>query len=142
MNRRDMIKNSVNAMGVAALASASALLETSAFAAGSSADKIAETASKCIAVGLKCLDHCHKELAQGTKMMAECATTVSDTIAACEALQKLATSGSPHLKAMAKVCADICKDCMTKCEPHTSHMAICKECMDACKACMDACAQA
>ena len=142
MNRRDVIKNTVGAIGVAAMAGASGLLESPAFAAGSSSAKIAQSASKCIAVGLDCLAHCQKELAQGNKMMAECAATVADTIAACEALQKLAAANSPHLKAMAKVCAEICKSCAKKCEPHIDHMEVCKACMNACKECADACAQA
>ncbi len=141
MNRRDIIKKSIGGFSVAALAGASSFFESTAYAATSS-DKIGETTSKCIAVGLKCLAHCQKSLAQGSNAMAECAASVSDMLAACEALQHLAASNSPHLKAMAKVCGDICKSCMTKCEPHSKTMDICKACMNACKECADACAQA
>jgi len=51
-------------------------------------------------------------------------------------------ANSPHLKAMAKVCAEICKSYAKKCEPHIDHLEVCKACMNACKECADACAQA
>ena len=74
--------------------------------------------------------------------MADCVQSVSDTIAACEALQKLASSNSPHLKTMAKACGEVWKDCASKCEPHSDHMEICKACMNACNECAKLCAQA
>jgi Cys-rich four helix bundle protein (predicted Tat secretion target) len=142
MNRRDVIKSSLGGIGMAALVGAGSLFESTAFAAATSNDKLGETSSKCIAVGLKCLAHCQQSLAQGSKVMAECAASVSDMIAAVSALQRLAASNSPHVKAMAKVCGDICKSCATKCEPHSKTMDICKACLDACKECADACAHA
>jgi Cys-rich four helix bundle protein (predicted Tat secretion target) len=142
MNRRDVLKGSIGGIGMAAIAGASTIFESAAFAGSINAEKIGETASKCIAVGLVCLAHCQQSLAQGSKEMAACSASVSDMLAACETLQKLAASNSPHLAAMAKVCGEICKTCATKCEPHSKNMDVCKACMNACKSCADACLHA
>lgn len=133
MDRRSLLLSGL-ATAAAVAAAPHALAE-----GASPGAKIAETTSKCIAVGLACLAHCQRELAAGNKSMAECEASVSDMLAACEALQKIATRGSKHLKTFAKACADVCADCAKTCEPHAKHMAECKACMDACNDCKKAC---
>jgi Cys-rich four helix bundle protein (predicted Tat secretion target) len=138
MNRRELV--SVAAATGTALAFGRLALEASpALAAGPVAQKIADAAAHCIATGLACIEHCRGELAKGNKVMAECQANVLDTVAACEALQKLALADSKHLPAFAKACADICADCAKVCEQHAAHMEPCKACMESCKACEKAC---
>jgi Cys-rich four helix bundle protein (predicted Tat secretion target) len=137
MNRRDVLVNSVSIFGAAALAGSGLIIESTAQAA--KPNSILDATSKCISIGLICAAHCRKELATGNKSMAECLATITDTLAACESVQRLAANESKHLKAMAKVCAEICKDCMKACEPHGKHMDICRDCANACKECIDVC---
>ena len=140
MQRRQLILGSLATVATSASISrfASVLGSDQAFAAAAP-EKLRATAAKCIETGLDCITLCRKELAKGDKDMAECLRTVTDMIAGVEALQKLASSGSPHLVAMAKVCEKLCQDCAKSCEHHAKHMAECKACMEACQECEKAC---
>ena len=57
----------------------------------------------------------------------------------CEALTTLARMNSPHTKALAAVCAKVCRDCEATCKKHSQHHAECKACMDSCAACATEC---
>lgn len=136
MNRRELLGQSTLALGALAATSVSgmALAATSKESAG-----LLSAAQDCLTVGQECLTHCIESLSTGDKMMAECAKTVRDTIAACEGLIALAASNSKHLKEYAAVCAKICRDCEAACKKHAQHHDICKRCMEACANCAKAC---
>jgi Cys-rich four helix bundle protein (predicted Tat secretion target) len=136
MNRRELLGASVATLGGAALLASTRA--TAAAARGSNADLV-DTTSHCLKVGLECAAHCDEMLGMGNKDMAACRASVTDMLAACEALQRLAARGSKHTKAFAKNCAAICADCAKACEPHAKTMDVCKTCMDACKECEKAC---
>jgi Cys-rich four helix bundle protein (predicted Tat secretion target) len=151
MNRRDAIKTA---------AVATAALSAAAWAQGKDAapkaeakgatppsgiianKELYESALDCIRKGEECLDHCIRSLSTGSKMMAECAGTVRAMLPMCEALVDLATLNSSHLKALAAVCAKVCRDCEAACKKHANHHAECKACMESCARCAAACEKA
>ncbi len=142
MDRRELVTHSL-AAGAALLAASSLPLAGNALAATEGVwAKVLDSTAKCITVGLSCQSHCQKELGKGNKDMAECLTSVSDMLVACEALQKLAASGSKHAKAFAANCATVCAECAKTCEKHAKHMEICKDCSTACQDCEKACTAA
>ncbi len=94
--------------------------------------------SKCVTTGDACLTHCLSLLGEGHKELAACAKTVRDTIAACTALRELAAADSPHVAALAKVVADICRGCKTECDKHHEHQP-CRDCGEACAQCAKEC---
>jgi len=136
MDRRELILGAVGT--IAATGALSQVLAAGTALAATPATKLVETSTHCITTGLACLAHCQQELAKGNKAMADCQASVTDMLAACQALQNLAGRGSPHTATLAKACAQICADCAKTCETHQT-MAVCKSCMDACKACEQAC---
>lgn len=140
MNRRDVLVGT--ATGVAAL-SLSALAQAPGKAAPA-ADApmntaVYEAALDCVRKGEECLDHCIRSLSTGSKMMAECAGTVRAMLPLCEAMVELSRLKSPHLKALAAVCARACRDCEAACKKHANHHAECKACMDSCQKCAAEC---
>jgi Cys-rich four helix bundle protein (predicted Tat secretion target) len=96
------------------------------------------SAFACIQVGQACQQHCLTMLSKGDTSLAECAATIAAMLPACEALAELAVQGSPRLKAMAAVCALLCRDCEKACRKHEAH-AICKQCAEACAGCAAQC---
>jgi Cys-rich four helix bundle protein (predicted Tat secretion target) len=93
---------------------------------------LVDAASDCHKKAELCLSHCIGMLSTGDTSMAACAARVRDTLASSEALLALASSGSKHAKPLAKVCADICRDCEAECRKHADKMPVCKDCADAC----------
>lgn len=96
----------------------------------------------CLKAGETCLDHCIRTLSTGDKSMAECAGTVRAMLPMCRALADLTRLNSSHVKALAAVCAKVCRDCEAACKKHQNHHAECKACMESCKRCADACEKA
>ena len=84
--------------------------------------------------GQACFQHCLESLGKGEKDMAACASNVQQMMASLDALQKLASYNSPHLKKMARVAHDICVDCEKECRKHEKKHAQCKITADACAA--------
>jgi Cys-rich four helix bundle protein (predicted Tat secretion target) len=130
MNRRDALK---------ATAAAGAVLSMTALAEGAAK---AEAKSTTPPSGIECLDHCVRSLSTGDKMMAECAATVRAMLPLCQAVSQLAMLDSKHLKALAAVCAQACRDCEAACKKHSGHHAECKACMESCAKCAAACEKA
>jgi hypothetical protein len=60
-------------------------------------------------------------------------------LATCEATLKLAAQDSKHLRAMAALCAQACRDCEAACRVHAEHHVTCKRCMESCGRCAQAC---
>ena len=93
----------------------------------------------CLKAGETCLDHCIRTLSTGDKSMAECAGTVRAMLPMCGALADLTRLNSTHLKALAAVCAKVCRDCEAACKKHQNHHAECKACMESCQKCATEC---
>jgi Cys-rich four helix bundle protein (predicted Tat secretion target) len=146
MNRREILMRGAGALGAVAAAESllSAISASPALAKGSQFDKKAAadlmaSARRCIQTGLLCADHCIEMLGAGQKDMVDCLKSVTDLVASCEALEKLAANQSTHLGTLAKAAAVICADCAKTCEPYLQKMQPCKDCYDACKECEKLC---
>jgi Cys-rich four helix bundle protein (predicted Tat secretion target) len=125
MNRRELLVGA----GAIALASAAAHAAPPKAEGGNA---LADAAVDCQKKAEACLTHCLMMFAGGDTSMAACAAAVRETIATSAALATLAAAGSKHVKALGKVCADVCKDCEIECRKHAAKMAVCRECADAC----------
>jgi Cys-rich four helix bundle protein (predicted Tat secretion target) len=147
MNRRDVLTTAAGSLAV--LSSLSAFADGPKAAAtpdagapvaeGPANAALYESALGCLRAGEICLQHCIKSLSAGEKMMVECAGTVRAMLPLCEALSKLALQNSPHLKALAAVCAKACRDCEAACKKHANHHAECKGCYESCTKCATEC---
>ena len=93
----------------------------------------------CVKSGQICNDHCIELVKQGDTSIAECLASVSDMLAACTGLSRLAANESTHLAAFAKVCIAVCKDCEKACAKHENHHAECRACAQSCRECIKAC---
>lgn len=101
--------------------------------------KAAELAAACAVACETCLEHCIRDLATGSTMMADCAKIVQQMQVLCRAMASLAAMGSPYAKGLAPLCIQGCIECRTACEKHAGHHAECKACAEACAACEAAC---
>lgn len=146
MNRRELL------VGAAAIAAA-------ATAGGAFAEKhehkhshggtskrnkaLIKSSGECVETGQACLHHCLVLMGEGDKSLAACAMSVSDLIAACSALQQLASAESPYLAEMAKLTMKVCEDCEKECKkPEVAKHEECKACAEACSACYKECKKA
>jgi Cys-rich four helix bundle protein (predicted Tat secretion target) len=93
---------------------------------------VADAALDCLAKGNACVAHCLGMLGSGDTSMLGCARSSYDMTAAMEALARLASTGSSHLPAFAKVAMDFCRDCQAECQKHADRHPVCKDCLDAC----------
>lgn len=100
---------------------------------------LAEAAYACLGKGQSCLAHCIGMLAAGDTSMAGCAPAVHDMHAVMQGLAAAAASGNRHLKDLARVALEFCKDCEAECRKHAEHHVVCKECADACARTIAAC---
>ncbi len=131
--------------GVAALGAVSALAAPAteptkaAPAAVPNFKSLIDSAEKCAATGRDCLAECIRTLSKGDTMMADCANTVRAMLPLCDAVAALARMNSPHLKAVAAICAKACRECEVSCQKHAGHHAECKACQESCKACAAEC---
>lgn len=147
MNRREVfavgaattVAHLVTTLGGCAAQNAAAGASTVAQpAAGGGGVALLQTASDCVRAGEACLSHCLRSLSTGSTMMAECAARVRVMLALCRAVESLATTGSAHLTALARICADACAECAAACGPHAGHHAECAACERACRAMAEA----
>lgn len=102
-------------------------------------EAVMESAADCVTASQVCLAHCLRLLAKGDTAMADCAQSVTDTIALCNALRDVAAHASALTPALAKVCIDACKRCADSCKPHAEHHDECRECYESCLDCIKAC---
>lgn len=123
------------AAGAGILAAATSLKAHSApsksTVTGGAMSGVADAASDCVRKGEACLQHCLTMLATGDQSMAACSKTVRDMLATSRALETLAVTNGPRAVALAKVAADVARDCQAECAKHAQHPP-CKECGDAC----------
>ena len=76
-------------------------------------------AKNCVDVGDVCLKHLR---------------TTRAMLVVTTAMAGFAEQDAKHLKALAKVCLDVCTDCEAECRKHESHHVECKNCVQACVA--------
>lgn len=146
LNRRDLIKSAMLASAaIGATVSAKSVIagddkhDHHAHHAKNKNTKVVDTALVCLKDGQACLDHCFILLKDGDTSMAKCAETVTEMLVMCDALAKMASYQSPHLKAFAKVCAAVCEDCKDECDEHADDHVECKQCSESCEDCIKAC---
>jgi len=106
---------------------------------GSPALTLAVAASECVVKGQACLQHCMDMLATGDTSMAACSKTVREMMVYCDALSKAAAQGSKHMKELAKIAMETCKDCEAECRKHAEKHSVCKECAESCAECYKQC---
>jgi Cys-rich four helix bundle protein (predicted Tat secretion target) len=99
---------------------------------------VSETSAKCVLEGNNCLRHCFGMLSMNDSSMAECTKASFDVIAACGALETLASVNSSYTPAFAKIVMDMCLACKKECDKFPQY----SECVDmgaSCKACAEEC---
>jgi Cys-rich four helix bundle protein (predicted Tat secretion target) len=101
-------------------------------AAKSPHQAIAEVTKRCETMGKACLKHCQRLTRLGDKSIADCMRSVSVMLPVCVATNRLAQQDAKRLQDLAKVCADICRDCEAECRKHEFHHVECKRCAEAC----------
>jgi Cys-rich four helix bundle protein (predicted Tat secretion target) len=89
---------------------------------------------RCETVGNACLKHCQRLTRLGDKSLADCMRSVSAMLPVSAAMNRLALQDAKRLKELAKVCADICRDCEAECRKHEFHHVECQRCAEACAA--------
>lgn len=98
-----------------------------------------ETSGQCVATGEDCLRHCLAMWSMKDSSMADCANSVIQLVAACRALQTLASLNSPFTVAFAKDAGAVCLACEKECRKFYDKYDVCKACGDACLACAADC---
>lgn len=106
---------------------------------GPSNSSLVKTASDCTASGNACIAHCLILLGNGDSEMAECAKSVQLMMPMCQAVGYHAAADSNHLKAMVKICQNVCEECEKACRKHEDKHAECKACANSCSDMIDAC---
>lgn len=137
MQRRDFLTTSA----LAAAAASFALPGIALAGEGKSGNSLLDAATDCTKKAELCLQHCVESLSTGSKAMAACATSVREMTIYCEALAKASARKSKHVKALAKIALEACKDCEAECRKH-KQMQVCLDCAEACAACAKECAVA
>lgn len=99
---------------------------------------LSDASGKCVVDGNNCLRHCFGMLSMNDASMADCTKASYDVVAACAALEALASVNSPYTPAFAKVVADVCLACKKECDKFPQYVE-CKDMGASCKACADEC---
>jgi Cys-rich four helix bundle protein (predicted Tat secretion target) len=137
MKRRELIA-AVGSLALAALPS-KAVAQSAGEMHPPKYTALEESTSKCVATGEDCLRHCLAMMSMKDTSMAACANMVVQLIAACRALQTLASVNSTFTPAFAKDVSAVCAACEKECRKFYDKYTVCKTCADACKACADDC---
>jgi Cys-rich four helix bundle protein (predicted Tat secretion target) len=153
MNRRDMLVSTGSmvvsaSLGALACGGGTAVAQNTpktsgapphAHVHGGGDPALAEAAYACLGKGQTCLAHCIGMLAAGDTTMSGCAPAVHDMHAVMTGLGAAAASGSRHLKDLARVAMEFCKDCEAECRKHADKHPVCKDCAEACARTIAAC---
>lgn len=142
MNRRQIITASAAALMAAATQAGFAQTKPAAahhHHGSPAAELLIDVVSECIAKGETCLAHCIMLMGDGDKSVAGCAKSVSETLAVCESLRKLAAQGSAYAKPMARLAMDACLACEKECRKHEAKHKECRDCAKACADCAKEC---
>lgn len=100
---------------------------------------LAHIAFHCVYKGQVCLDHCLTLFQSGDTSIADCAREVQLMLPMCQTMSTHAKAGSKHVKALAKTCIGVCKDCKVECDKHADKHVECKDCSEACDALIKKC---
>ena len=100
---------------------------------------VEDSAAACVSTGEDCLRHCLGMTAMKDTSMAACERSVMELIAACRALQTLASINSTFTPAFAKDVATVCDACRKECQAFAAKVIECKACADACTKCAAEC---
>ncbi len=140
MDRRELMKSGL-ALSLAAAGTAMAQSTAHDHHAhgGSKYAALVNASADCLHIGQVCLAHCFVVLGEGEKDMAACGASVSQMLAACDALMKLAASNSKYVPKMAALVLTMCEDCEKECRKHENKHQECRDCADACVACAKEC---
>jgi Cys-rich four helix bundle protein (predicted Tat secretion target) len=109
---------------------------------GGKFQSLANASADCMHVGQTCLAHCHVLLGQGDKELGACAASVTQMLATCEALMKLAAGDSKYTPKIAALALVVCEDSEKECRKHEKKHPQCKDCAEACAACAKECKKA
>jgi len=148
MNRREMLKGTVGGLMLAAAGNSVFAADHAGHSAGhqhmgmsmKQHQSLIDAAADCVKKGHACLSHGIHLWSEGeNKGMAICAMRVNEMIAACEAIEQLASYNSAHLVKMAKVVMDVCQDCEKECRKFEKEHVQCKQAADSCDACFKEC---
>lgn len=101
--------------------------------------RVVDHAMHCIKTGQICIQHCIDLFKTGDTSVADCADSVLEMLASCNAMAQLATYNSRHLKDLMRVCIGVCEDCEKECRKHEDKHAECKACADSCADCIKVC---
>jgi Cys-rich four helix bundle protein (predicted Tat secretion target) len=138
MQRREFITAAGTAAAIVAAAGPALADMDHSMMHGPKYKALAETSGHCVATGEDCLRHCFGMFSMKDTSMTECAKSVSELIAACRALQTLASSNSEHVPAFAKVVEKVCLDCKKQCD-NFPKIAECVACGESCLKCAEEC---
>lgn len=137
MNRREALVGSsvfTAALALGALSCAkNAVAHTAEHAHGGGSPELSDAALACIKAGNACLAHCIGMISSGDTSMAGCLATVTDMVAAMDALAKLASRGGKRLAETTKALVAYCEDCAAECQKHADHHPVCKDCLESCQ---------
>ena len=100
---------------------------------------VIESTLHCIRDGEACLDHCIDLFKSGDTSVAKCAETVTEMLAMCTAMNKMASYHSSLAPELARICIKACEACEKECNEHADKHAACKACAKSCKDCIKAC---
>ena len=144
-SRRNLLKGLVATS--AALAASSTLVSGSAMAgpdhshhhhhSANDYSDLIRIANECAQHGDECIAHCIELFKTGDTSLAKCADTVNEMIVMCRALAKMATYDSKEVKAVAKICMDVCQVCADECGKHADKHPNCKACEQSCLECIE-----
>ena len=151
MDRREMLKVATGGLMLAAAGNSVFAAENTKQSAGhqhmhdmhgsgKKNQSLIDAAADCMKKGQACLSHGIHLWSQGeNKGMAICAMRVNEMIAACAAIEQLASYDSAHLAKMARVVMDVCQDCEKECRKFEKEHVQCKQAADSCDACFKEC---
>lgn len=91
-----------------------------------------DAASECEKRGRLCLSHCVSLLSAGDTSMAGCARAVTDMLTLSQALSQLASAGSRHTRAAARLIGAALGDCEAECKKHAEQHEACRLCAECC----------
>lgn len=100
---------------------------------------LAQALHACVAAAEACHNHCLNMFKMGDTSMADCAMSVSDTMAFCAAHAKLTAYDSKFLREMTTLGIKVCADCEKACRKHEKEHAVCQACANRCADCIKAC---
>ena len=143
LTRREMLCLAATTTAAATLASGATFAASSdhdhAHHSKNENEGLIDSAFDCVKKGQLCMDHCMELFKVGDTSVAECADSVNEMLAMCNALAQMAAYRSSHLSNLAKVCIDVCNDCEKKCREHEEDHSECKACADSCAICAEEC---